>query len=45
MDDVEIRTLASKGVSKAQIDRDLGVFRMTVYRALEIPVSERILAE
>ncbi|TDL84599.1 recombinase family protein [Meridianimarinicoccus aquatilis] len=35
VDDVEIRRLASEGVSKAKIARDLGVSRMTVYRALE----------
>lgn len=35
MDDAEIRRLASEGVAKAQIARDLGVSRMTVYRALE----------
>jgi DNA invertase Pin-like site-specific DNA recombinase len=34
VDDVEIRKLASEGVTKAQIARDLGVSRMTVYRAL-----------
>ena len=34
VDDDEIRKLASQGVTKAQIARDLGVSRMTVYRAL-----------
>ena len=34
VDDEEIRRLASKGTAKAQIARDLGVSRMTVYRAL-----------
>ena len=31
-----IRSLVSQGVSKAQVARDLGVSRMTVYRALEV---------
>ncbi|NUH65536.1 recombinase family protein [Sulfitobacter sp. S0837] len=34
VDDAEIRKLASEGMSKAQIARDLGISRMTVYRAL-----------
>lgn len=34
-DDDAIRRLASEGVPKAQIARDLGVSRMTIYRALE----------
>ncbi|AYE84631.1 helix-turn-helix domain-containing protein [Sulfitobacter sp. D7] len=35
VNDAEFRRLAAKGVAKAQIARDLGVSRMTVYRALE----------
>jgi len=35
IDDAEIRRRAAEGTSKAQIARDLGVSRMTVYRALE----------
>lgn len=35
VDEVEIRKLADDGLSKAQIARDLGVSRMTVYRALQ----------
>lgn len=35
VDDTAIRCLVSQGVSKAQVARDLGVSRMTVYRALE----------
>jgi DNA invertase Pin-like site-specific DNA recombinase len=35
VDDHEIRKLAAEGISKAQIARDLGVSRMTVYRALK----------
>jgi DNA invertase Pin-like site-specific DNA recombinase len=34
VDAEEIRRLASEGTAKAQIARDLGVSRMTVYRAL-----------
>ncbi|WP_421702569.1 recombinase family protein [Aliiroseovarius sp.] len=34
VDDNEIRRLAREGTPKAQIARDLGVSRMTVYRAL-----------
>jgi DNA invertase Pin-like site-specific DNA recombinase len=34
VDDDEIQKLASEGVTKAKIARDLGVSRMTVYRAL-----------
>ena len=35
VDDAKIRKLAMDGVSKARIARDLGVSRMTVYRALD----------
>ena len=35
VDDLKIKRLAAEGVTKAQIARDLGVSRMTVYRALE----------
>lgn len=35
VNDDAIRSLASEGVPKAQIARDLGVSRMTIYRALE----------
>ena len=35
MDDAKIRKLAADGVPKAQIARELGVSRMTVYRALD----------
>jgi len=37
VDDGEIRRLAGEGVAKARIARDLGVSRMTVYRALAEP--------
>lgn len=40
IDDAEIRTLAEQGLSKAKIARDLGVSRMTVYRALVAPGSK-----
>jgi len=36
VDDEKIRQLALEGVSKAKIARDLGVSRMTVYRALDV---------
>jgi len=35
VDDEEIRRLASEGTAKSKIARDLGVSRMTVYRALD----------
>lgn len=35
VDEIAIRHLARKGISKAQIARDLGISRMTVYRALQ----------
>ena len=35
VDDAKIRKLASEGVSKARIARELGVSRMTVYRAID----------
>ena len=34
VDEMAIRDLAQKGISKAQIARDLGISRMTVYRTL-----------
>lgn len=37
IDDADIRRRVANGVSKAQVARDLGVSRMTVYRALEKP--------
>lgn len=37
VDDADIRQRVANGVPKAQIARDLGVSRMTVYRALEHP--------
>ena len=35
VDDAKIRNLALDGMSKAQIARELGVSRMTVYRAID----------
>lgn len=35
VDDAEIRRRAAEGVSKARIARELGIARMTVYRALK----------
>jgi DNA invertase Pin-like site-specific DNA recombinase len=40
VNDDAICRLASEGVSKAQIARDLGVSRMTIYRALEKQKTE-----
>ena len=40
VDDDRIRSLASTGVTKAQIARDLGVSRMTVYRALAVALPD-----
>ncbi|NCO22274.1 MAG: resolvase [Hydrogenophilales bacterium CG17_big_fil_post_rev_8_21_14_2_50_63_12] len=40
VDDAKIRRLASEGIAKARIARDLGVSRMTVYRALEARGTE-----
>ncbi|WP_341369068.1 helix-turn-helix domain-containing protein [Yoonia sp. BS5-3] len=40
IDNAEIRQLADVGVAKAKIARDLGVSRMTVYRALAEPETE-----
>lgn len=40
VDDAKIRKLAAEGTSKAKIARDLGVSRMTVYRALEAVSTE-----
>lgn len=41
VDDDEIRRLAKDGLPKAQIARDLGVSRMTVYRALDPRIARR----
>lgn len=35
VDDAQIRRLVSEGIPKAQIARDLGLSRMTIYRALK----------
>ena len=40
VDEVEIRKLASEGISKAQIARNLGISRMTVYRTLQNDSSD-----
>lgn len=40
VNDDAIRSLASEGVPKAQIARDLSVSRMTIYRALEKQKAE-----
>ena len=40
IDDEKIRQLADAGIAKAKIARDLGVSRMTVYRALAEPEAE-----
>lgn len=40
VDDAEIRKLSAEGISEAQIARDLGVSRMTVYRALDAAGTE-----
>lgn len=45
VNDDAIRRLASEGVPKAQIARDLGVSRMTVYRALEKQKTEAKMNE
>ncbi|WP_372571736.1 recombinase family protein [Ruegeria jejuensis] len=39
--DQQIRSLAASGLLKALIARDLGVSRMTVYRALSAPVGQQ----
>lgn len=44
IDDMEIRRMASEGLSKAKIARDLGVSRMTVYRALDAARAGRSVA-
>lgn len=43
VNDAEIRRLASAGKSKAQIARDLGVSRMTVYRALDTGSTKAVV--
>ena len=45
VDDDAIRRLASEGGPKAQIARDLGVSRMTIYRALEKQKTEAKMNE
>jgi DNA invertase Pin-like site-specific DNA recombinase len=45
VNDDAIRRLASEGVPKAQIARDLGVSRMTIYRALEKQKTEAKMNE
>ena len=35
VDEAEIHTLMASGSTKAQVARDMGVSRMTVYRALQ----------
>ena len=40
VDEAEIRKLASEGISKAQIARNLGISRMTVYRTLQNDSSD-----
>lgn len=45
VDDDAIRRLASDGLPKAQIARDLGVSRMTIYRALEKQKTEAKMNE
>ncbi len=41
VDEAEIRKLASEGISKAQIARNLSISRMTVYRTLQNDGSDR----
>ncbi|MGJ8686392.1 MAG: recombinase family protein [Spongiibacteraceae bacterium] len=49
VDDERIKQLVSDGHSKAQIARDLGISRMTIYRALDLraarPIPNRPLNE
>jgi len=45
VNDDAIRSLASEGVPKAKIARDLGVPRMTIYRALEKQKTEAKMNE